>query len=293
MNQAQLAEQIRFVAMRPYMFAQVRPYVLSTAAERALKPGDSFRECAKDCPEMVVVPSGEAMIGSPDNEKGRYETEGPLHKVVFAKPFAVSKFEVTFDEWDACVSVGGCIRNNDFGLREKRSPVIFVSWNDARQYVAWLSKMTGQTYRLLSEAEWEYAARAGTTTAYSWGDEIGHGRANCDGCGSDWDAKGAAAVGSFAANRFGLYDMLGNVWEWVEDCYASNYAAAHTDGSAWTSKDCTQRVIRGGSWINVPRLIRSATRSSNAPDFRDYDLGFRVGRTLSTGAPIKAASGAK
>jgi len=133
MNQALLAEQIRFVAMRPYMLSQVRPYVLTTAAEQALKPGDSFRECAKECPEMVVVPFGEAMIGSPDDEKDRFKSEGPLHKVVFAKPFAVSKFEVTFDEWDACVSVGGCIRSNDFGLRQRGNPVVFVSWNDARQ----------------------------------------------------------------------------------------------------------------------------------------------------------------
>ena len=292
-NQSQLAEQMKFVAMRPYMLAQVRPYVLTTAAERVLKPGNSFKECAEDCPEMVVMPLGEATIGAPDNEKGRYTSEGPLHKVVFAKPFAVSKFEVTFDEWDACVSVGGCARANDFGLRQRRNPVIFVSWNDAQQYVAWLSKMTGQTYRLLSEAEWEYAARAGTATAYSWGDEIGNGRANCDGCGSQWDAKRPAPVGSFAANQFGLYDVHGNVWEWVEDCYASGYMAAHADGSAWISKDCTQRVIRGGSWINIPRLVRAASRSSNAPDFRDYDLGFRVGRTLSEGTPITAAPRAK
>jgi formylglycine-generating enzyme required for sulfatase activity len=292
-NQSQLAEQIRYLGMRPYMLAQVRPYILTAAAERVLKPGDSFRECAKDCPEMIVMPLGEAMIGSPADEKGRYGTEGPQHKVVFAKPFAVSKFEVTFDELDACVSVGGCVRANDFGLRQSRNPAIFVSWNDAQQYVAWLSKMTGQTYRLLSEAEWEYAARGGATTAYSWGDEIGNGRANCDGCGSQWDAKRPAPVGSFAANQFGLYDMHGNVWEWVEDCYASDYTAAHIDGSPWISGDCTQRVIRGGSWINVPRLVRAASRSSNARDFRDYDLGFRVGRTLSKGTPITAAPGAK
>lgn len=293
MNQAQLADQIRFAAMRPYMSTQVRPYVLTPAAEQALKPGDSFRECAKECPEMVVVPSGEGMIGAPENEKDRYESEGPLHKVMFAKPFAVSKFEVTFDEWDACVSVGGCTRSNDFGLRQAGSPVIFASWNDAQQYVAWFSRMTGRTYRLLSEAEWEYAARANTTTAYFWGNEIGQGRANCDGCGSQWDAKRPAPVGSFAANQFGLYDMHGNVWEWVEDCYASGYAAAHVDGSASISKDCTQRVIRGGSWINIPRLVRAAVRSSNAPDFRDYDLGFRVGRTLSKSTPNTATSGAK
>ena len=173
--------------------------MLTAAAEQALKPGDSFRECAKDCPEMVVVPAGEFMMGSPDDEKDPYDNEGPLHKVTIAKPFAVSKFEVTFDEWDACVSVGGCIRASDCGTRtEGTARSSIVSWDDAQQYVAWLSKMTGRTYRLLSEAEWEYAARAGTTTAYSWGDEIGKGNANCNGCGSEWDSRRPAPVGSFA-----------------------------------------------------------------------------------------------
>ena len=133
-------------------------------------------------------------------------------RLQFAKPFAVSKFEVTFDDWDACVAYGDCnpvVRDSGWG--RGRQPVINVTWDDAQRYVAWLSRMTGRTYRLLSEAEWEYAARAGTQTAYSWGDEIGKGNANCHGCGSQWDRRQTAPVGSFAANAFGLYDMLGNV----------------------------------------------------------------------------------
>src|SRR5262249_55369998 len=162
-NRAYIEEQANWYwTMRPYMVAQVRPYVLSPDAERALKAGQAFRECAKDCPEMVVVPAGEFMMGSPPTEKGRMPDEGPQHRVTIARPFAVSKYDVTFIDWDACVSVGGCPREGragdvDWG-RDTR-PVIYVSWDDAQQYVAWLSKMTGKPYRLLSDAEYEYAAR--------------------------------------------------------------------------------------------------------------------------------------
>jgi len=159
--------------------------------------------------------------------------------------------------------------------------VINVSWNDAQQYVAWLSQVTGQPYRLLSEAEWEYAARAGTTTAYYWGDEIGTGNASCDGCGS---ASGSTSpVGSFPPNAFHLYDMGGDVWQWVEDCYQGTYDGAPIDGSAWRTGDCTSRVIRGASWDYNPRGVRSANRFKQFVDYRDYYLGFRVARTLAAG----------
>ena len=170
---------------------------------------------------MIVIPAGEFMMGSPATEEGRYSNEGPQHKVTIAKPFAVSKFDVTFADWDACVSVGGCPQLGDSSFGRGTRPVINVNWNDAQQYVAWLSKMTGQPYRLLTEAEWEYAARAGATTAYYWGDEIGVGNANCNGCGSQWDGRETAPVGSFKPNAFGLYDMAGNVVQWVQDCYHS------------------------------------------------------------------------
>jgi formylglycine-generating enzyme required for sulfatase activity len=160
-------------------------------------------------------------------------------------------------------------------------PFINVNWDDVQQYVAWLSKMTDRHYRLLSEAEWEYAARAGTTTIYSWGDEIGKGNANCKGCGSEWDNR-SAPVGSFAPNQFGLYDMHGNVWEWVEDCLHTNYEGAPKDGSAWIAQgDCSNRVLRGGSWFGDPLGLRSALRFWFPAEDHAFDLGFRVGRTLN------------
>jgi len=264
------------------MLRQVRPYVLTAEAERALKPGDFFRECAKDCPEMVVVPAGEFMMGSTPDESDHYDNEGPLHRVTIARPLAVSKFEVTFEQWDACVAVGTCAHVPDSNMGRETRPVINVSRYHAQQYVTWFSKMTGRSYRLLSEAEWEYAARAGTTTAYSWGDELGKNNANCNGCGSEWDGRRTAPVGSFAPNQFGLYDMHGNVWEWVEDCLHTNYEGAPDDGSAWIAQgDCNNRVIRGGSWIGYPVGLRSALRFWFSADDHGTDLGFRVARTLN------------
>jgi formylglycine-generating enzyme required for sulfatase activity len=281
-NQAFLKAEVNwFITMRPYMIANVRPYVLTAEAERALKPLASFRECAKDCPEMVVVPAGSFMMGSPDTESGRDPREGPQQKVTIAQPFAVSKFLVTFADWDTCVSVGGCPQNSEGSFGRGNKPAINVTWDEAKQYVAWFSQMTGQPYRLLSEAEWEYAARAGTTTAYPWGDEIGKGNANCKGCGSQWDGMETSPVGSFKPNAFGLFDMQGNVFQWVEDCYQESHNGAPTDGSARTLGNCKRRVVRGGSWYDSPDYLRSANRSRvDASDSRDDDLGFRVARTL-------------
>jgi formylglycine-generating enzyme required for sulfatase activity len=200
--------------------------------------------------------------------------------VTIAETFAVAKFDVTFDEWNSCVAYGDCARVTDANWAVGRQPVINVSWDDAQRYVAWLSRMTGRTYRLLTEAEWEYAARAGTPTAYYWGDEIGKGNANCIRCGSKWDNQQPSPVGSFAANQFGLYDMAGNVYQWVLDCYHNDYNGAPTDGSAWTNGNCSSRVARGGSWGHVPQDLRSAVRARTDTIFRYYDLGFRVARTL-------------
>jgi formylglycine-generating enzyme required for sulfatase activity len=284
-NQSYLLEQWNwYMTMRPYRIANFDSHVLKPEAEQALKPGHSFRECAKDCPEMVVMPEGEFMMGSPDTENGRDSSESPLHKVTIAEPFAVSKFDVIFADWDACVAVGGCPkegRAGDAGWGRGAQPLINVNWDDARAYVAWLSTMTGKTYRLLTEAEWEYAARAGSVTAYWWGDEIGKGNANCNACSSQWDNLQPAPVPSFKPNAFGLYDMGGNVWQWVQDCWHDNYNGAPTDGSAWTAGDCNYRVVRGGSWYLDPQTVRSAKRDRYTPDGRDYSLGFRVGRTLT------------
>ena len=244
------------------------------------KVGAVFRDCPA-CPEMVVVPAGSFMMGSSASEKGRYDREGPVHRVTIAMPFAVGKYEVTFDEWDACVRSGGCggYRPDDRDWGRGRRPAIYVSWEDARTYVDWLSRETGEYYRLLSEAEWEYAARAGTTTRYHWGDDIGRNRANCNSkyCGDSWDYT--APVGSFVANGFGLHDVHGNVWEWVEDCWNESYAGAPSDGSAWLSGKCAQRVMRGGAWGNRPGQLRAAIRGWKT--LGSLIIGFRVARTLT------------
>jgi formylglycine-generating enzyme required for sulfatase activity len=233
------------------------------------KPGAVFRD-SPDTPEMVVIPAGEFMMG-----------EGTQHKVTIARPFAVGKYPLTFDEWDACVKAGGCKHKpEDAGWGRGNRPVINVTWEDAQAYVAWLSKKTGKPYRLLSEAEWEYAARAGTTTRYPWGDEPGTNRANFRGSGSQWSGKQTAPVGSFEPNAFGLYDMIGNVWEWLQDCWNDSYDGAPTDGSAWESGDCGRRVVRGGSWGYGPESARVADRIRSNPTIRIIDQGFRLARTL-------------
>ena len=232
-------------------------------------------------PEMVVIPAGSFEMGCVSGVRCR-DNEFPVHSVTIPAPFAVGKYEVTFSEWDACVESGGCGHvPNDEGWGRDNRPVVGVSWEDAQEYVAWLSGETGFEYRLLSESEWEYAARAGTGTAYSWGNEIGRNRANCGGCSSPWELGGTAPVGSFAANAFGLHDMHGNVWEWVEDCWNESYVGAPSDGSAWLRGDCSERAFRGGSWGFGPSALRSAVRFSIGTGFRNNDLGFRVARTLT------------
>jgi len=258
---------------------------LSAERELALKAKDRFKECDA-CPEMVVVPAGSFMMGSPAGEARRDAYEGPQHPVTIARQFAVGKFEVTFTEWDACVAAGGCKHNpGDSRWGRGKRPVINVSWDDAKEYVAWLSRKTGKTYRLLTEAEWEYAARAGTTTPFSTGPTITtsqanfHGNYTYPGSGKGVYRAKTVDVGSFPPNAFGLHDMHGNVWEWVQDCWNASYSGAPSDGSAWTTGNCSRWVLRGGSWYDDPRYLRSAARFRDTP-VRDYFAGFRVGRTL-------------
>jgi formylglycine-generating enzyme required for sulfatase activity len=248
--------------------------------ERALKPKDTFKECS-NCPEMIVVPAGAFTMGSAASDPDHRSDEGPQHTVTFANPFAVGKFTLTFDEWDACVAGGGC--NNympsDESWGRGRSPVLNVSLEDARGYIAWLSKNTGKTYRLLSEAEQEYVARAGTTTNYSFGDD-----ATALGQYAWYNANSASQthpVGGKKPNAFGFYDMQGNVWERTADCYHDSYSGAPTDGSAWLSGDCSKRIARGGSWHSDQRLLRSARRAGLGADDRVSGLGLRVARTLT------------
>jgi formylglycine-generating enzyme required for sulfatase activity len=247
---------------------------------KAAKPGSDFKECGNGCPVMIVIPAGKFTMGSPENELDREASEGPQHEVAVATPFAVSKFEVTFEEWDACVAAAACPRATDHWGRGEM-PVINVSWRDAKQYVGWLSRLTGKDYRLPTEAEWEYAARAGTNTRYSWGDDPGMGNANCNGCGSPWDLQQTAPVGSFKPNAFGLYDMHGNVWEWVEDSWHENYDGVPMDASAWLQGgNPSYRVVRGSSWRNESELVRAAVRVRRNINVQFDTLGLRVARTL-------------
>ena len=277
------AAVIVWLTMLAASAASTHVAALSPAQEKALKPHAAFKECA-NCPEMIVVPPGRFSMGSPASEPGHAADEVPQHTVTFARRFAVGRFELTFNEWDACAADGGCngYKPSDEGWGRGRRPVVYVSWDDAGSYVAWLSKKTGKPYRLLSESEYEYAARAGAQTAYPWGNAVGTNKANCHSCGSQWDAKQTAPVGSFPANKFGLYDMVGNVREWTEDCYHPTYGGAPADGSAWTEgANCYDRVVRGGSWLIAPAFLRSASRYWFTTDYRLRYLGFRVARPLS------------
>ena len=226
--------------------------------------------------KMVVVPAGSYLMGSPSSEADRDDDEGPQHRVTIRESFAVGAYEVTFEEWDACVSAGGCggYAPDDVGWGRGRRPVISVSWEDAQRFVAWLRNETGEPFRLLSEAEWEYVARAGTTTPFHTGSTISTSQAN-------YRSGRTVEVGSFPTNSFGLYDVHGNVWEWLEDCWHDSYRGAPSDGTAWQSGDCSRRVVRGGSWFNVPWFLRSANRSRNDVGIRLNFIGFRVARTLT------------
>ncbi len=254
-----------------------------------LKPGHTFRDF-DSAPEMVVIPAGAFMMGSKDGGVWGWGQERPVHKVTIPQAFAAGKYPVTFAEWDAAVAAGGVSRTpGDAGWGRGRRPVIKVSWDDAQAYIRWLnSKVGGYPYRLLSEAEWEYACRAGTTTAYSFGDTIRQDQAEfsdnvLEGIGKDLIGKGKTVeVGFFPTNAFGLHDMHGNVWEWCQDCWHNNYKGAPNDGSAWTAGDCDWRVARGGSWYNAPGNSRSAYRLRLITGYRVNCLGFRVGRILTS-----------
>ena len=259
-----------------------------------LQPGVRFKDCDV-CPDMMVVPAGSFRMGSPIAEMRRYSDEGPQRWVQIVAPFAVGIYEVTFTEWDACVGAGGCeeYRSEDREGRD-RGPVVNVNWGEVQEYVRWLSQETGENYRLLTEAEWEYVARAGTQTAWFWGQrEVeqcryanGYDR-TADATYSDWgdpapcDDRYAevAPVGSFEPNAYGLFDMMGNVWEWTQDCWNDDHSEAPQDGRARESGDCSQRMLRGGSWFSRPWLLRSALRDEFGVERRSREVGFRVARS--------------
>ena len=270
-----------------------------------LKPGESFRESI--APEMVVIPAGKVMVGSPDGEKDRDHNEGPQHQVTIRAPFALGRFSVTLEEFGAFVEETGhdmpdemhTFENDNWELRKGRSfrnpgfeqsprhPVVGVSWHDAVAYCQWLSKKTGKIYRLPSEAEWEYACRAGTKTPFWWGPSISTDNANYDGRSTygggikgRW-RKATVPVDTFKPNPWGLYQFHGNVWEWCADNWHGNYREAPEDGSVWQDREQARRVLRGGSWFNVPKDLRTATRYGFNSKDRYFYIGFRVARHLS------------
>jgi formylglycine-generating enzyme required for sulfatase activity len=228
------------------------------------------------CPEMVTLDAGSFIMG--DNRGDR--SERPAHRVTIGKRFAIGRTEVSVAQWNACVEAGACRAIADGADMSADSPARDLSWTDAQTYVRWLSKRTGNSYRLPSEAEWEYAARAGTTTRYWWGDNMKAGMANCKGCGGDWSNDAPVEVTALPANGFGLYGMNGGVWEWVEDCWHKSYDGAPRDGSARRSPDCRENVIRGGSWRNDKSYAHSASRFTYDSAVRYILNGFRVARTL-------------
>jgi formylglycine-generating enzyme required for sulfatase activity len=258
----------------------------------AVADGRHFLKECSQCPVMAIVPAGQGVIGSPADEPGRSANEGPQQKVVFKRPFAISRSEVTFDEWFACVAEGGCeaYRPGDYGWGTGKHPVINVSWKDAQAYVRWLSHKTGAQYRLPSEAEWEYAARgcksACPSTAFWFGNEITPERANYDwrysyeGSPRAQALRHTVAADSGEMNPFGLLNVHGNVREWVEDCWNDTLAGLPADGSARATGDCRSRVVRGGSWADEPKDVRSAARSWDVLGDRRAEIGFRVARSF-------------
>jgi formylglycine-generating enzyme required for sulfatase activity len=297
--------------MRNFLFALFALLSL-TAAARA-DDARAFTECTH-CPVMVGIPAGRFVMGSPKSEPGRFDAEGPQH-IVSIRAFALGKYDVTSEQFQIFLQETGYTPepcNKITGMRwhvpskgyaypptdvePPKWPAVCLDWKDAQAYIAWLNARVraehpsipykaGGPYRLPSEAEWEYAARAGTTTARWWGNEIGSGNANCNGCGSKYDFHVLADVDAFSPNPFGLYGVLGNAWQWTADCWHPSYVGAPKDGSAWTGGgDCTKHVIRGGSWDNTPIFIRSATHSGSSHNGGEFDYsslaGFRVARDL-------------
>jgi formylglycine-generating enzyme required for sulfatase activity len=261
------------IAAFAFLFCAAGPsWAAGSDAERL--PGELFRDCS-DCPELAIVPSGEFDMGSTAKP-----TEQPVHHVSIPKNFAIGRRDVTFAEWDRCVAQSACkFSPPDQGWGRVDRPVTNVSWDDAKEFIAWLSKTTGKPYRLPTEAEWEYAARGGSTTPYWWGKDVGAGRAQCEECGGSANGRTATA-GSFRPNAFGLFDTAGNAAEWVEDCWNPTYRGAPNDGSAWTNGDCSLRVLRGGSFADKAAAVRSSARFRYDEDVRYYANGFRVARDL-------------
>jgi formylglycine-generating enzyme required for sulfatase activity len=243
----------------------------SAASEHA--GANESRDCAA-CPIVVTLPPGAFTMGNNTGDP----SERPAHRVTIGQPYAIGKFPVTVEQWNACVDGGGCPKLSADSNAIKTNPARDLSWDDAQQYLKWLGKLSGKTYRLPTEAEWEYADRGGTTTRYWWGDQIRKGMANCKDCGDPWRADGPSDANAFPANPFGLYDMNGGVWEWVADCWQNTYKGAPADGRAWDDAACGARVIRGGSWREGGDYMTTTTRFKYSASVRQSQNGFRIAR---------------
>lgn len=245
-------------------------------------------------PQMVSIPGGNFHMG--DVADSGVEDAKPIKKLSL-KPFLLARTETTWDEFQRCIDAGACEDNTEYGgdngWGKGDRPVIEVNWDDAQSYIRWLNRTTGRNYRLPTEAEWEYAARAGTETEYVWGDEVKTGMANCYNCGSEWDNRQTAPVGSFPANAFGLHDMQGNVWEWVQDCYFEDYDDLPLDGSSVEDEDCSERVRRGGSWFFIRLALDSAYRSYVEPHERKNTTGFRLAMSAADAARNDSEAGSE
>ena len=247
--------------------------VTPSASPAAVNAGEVFKDCDM-CPEMVSLPAGSYRMGSNSGDR----SEKPAHRVSIKKPFAIGKYEVTVGQWRQCVEAGGCSYFPSKAATSDRSPVRDISWGDAQEYVKWLSSITGKHYRLPTEAEWEYAARAGTSSTYWWGNRLVAEKANCKGCSQSWDRKAPADAGSYPANPFGIHDTSGSVWEWVSDCWYPSHSGAPADGRSREKISCRQHVIRGGSWRNDSSYVHSASRFKYDTYVRYIQNGLRVAR---------------
>lgn len=251
------------------------PKPAAVAVPAPVVSGKTFQDCPA-CPEMVSLPAGSFVMGSDRGDR----SEQPAHSVTIGAPFAIGKYEVTVSQWQACVDAGGCKARSDKATTAANAPISDISWDDAQRYARWLAKETGKPYRLPTEAEWEYAARAGTRSRFWWGDSMASGKSYCNDCGNPWDRDRPADVGTFAANPFGLHDTSGNVWEWVADCWHRDYQGAPADGGVWEASDCRERVIRGGSWRDKTNYVHSASRFYYDSYIRYISNGFRVALSL-------------
>ncbi len=268
---AQAAADTRYPAGKQAP-AAAAPAATSTKAAA----GSEIKDCPA-CPTLISLSAGSFTMGSNSSDP----SEKPAHHVTLGAPFAIGKYEVTVEQWNACAEAGACQRIAQGPSSNPKAPMRDVSWDDARQYVKWLSTTSGKTYRLPTEAEWEYAARGGTATRYWWGDQMATGKANCKECGQPWRIDGPADAGSFAANPYGVHDMNGSVWEWVGDCWHNSFKDAPGDGRVWDQPNCSVRVIRGGSWRESAPYMVSSTRFKYDASVRHSQNGFRVARSLN------------